>query len=478
MLGWSIYFSREFMAPFEPDGVYAGIPYRVHPDASVEAMLPGGLVKFKNLDQLLATVEGTPAIQIVTRTLLPYDALKNLGNRNGNVPALRTSPRQNGTQAQPGMHELERVELVPSAHSSYSSMSATDLAQHITDLAQHINEIALAVAHIEANSTDDRRGLSYQKRTERVDTVQSFSNSAGDDRSDPHNLEQVELLDAEHSSSSNAIQVLPSRSIPREYPGLHPVHRLDGFQSNQQPEEVVLYARGRNLFFGILLVGIVFIGATIALATLWQFLKGPAPIEVTNSAGKSAAQPIIPASSIDTSPKLPFSLPTSYGIYALSDNKLFELQTLPISVPDARVALSAELKKPSTITILDNKPAFILFRRDLLNNAPQKVTLRVVARMERETKFIDGKPIVTKLDEGWRVRNKSYDLKVSPVDGQREMVIARPEDNLSLPAGRYALVLNRVGYDFTVKGPITSPEQCLERFETTNGAVFSECKAQ
>ena len=42
------------MTAFESDGVYAGIPYRVHPDASIEAMMLGGLIKFKNMDQFLA----------------------------------------------------------------------------------------------------------------------------------------------------------------------------------------------------------------------------------------------------------------------------------------------------------------------------------------------------------------------------------------------------------------------------------------
>jgi hypothetical protein len=41
--------------------------------------------------------------------------------------------------------------------------------------------------------------------------------------------------------------------------------------------------------------------------------------------------------------------------------------------------------------------------------------------------------------------------------------------------GRYALVLNGFGYDFTVAGQITAPEQCLEQVEVVNGAVVTEC---
>ena len=120
---------------------------------------------------------------------------------------------------------------------------------------------------------------------------------------------------------------------------------------------------------------------------------------------------------MEASPKLPFPLPTSFGIYLLNDNKLAELEALPINVPDPRVALSAEIKNPSAVTISDHKPAFILFRRDLLNNAPQKVMLRVIARTRRETKIVNGKPVISEIEGAWRVRDISHELKISPYHG-------------------------------------------------------------
>ena len=42
------------MTPFEADGVYNSIPYRVLSDHSIEAMMPGGLVRFANMDQFVA----------------------------------------------------------------------------------------------------------------------------------------------------------------------------------------------------------------------------------------------------------------------------------------------------------------------------------------------------------------------------------------------------------------------------------------
>lgn len=37
--------------PFEPDGIYAGIPYRVTADAAVEAIIQGAIVRFKDFDR-------------------------------------------------------------------------------------------------------------------------------------------------------------------------------------------------------------------------------------------------------------------------------------------------------------------------------------------------------------------------------------------------------------------------------------------
>ena len=80
---------------------------------------------------------------------------------------------------------------------------------------------------------------------------------------------------------------------------------------------------------------------------------------------------------------------------------------------------------------------------------------------------------MTPLESSWRIRDKSYEFKVSPIEGNREMFVAQPDG--VLPAGRYALVLNGYGYDFTVAGPITAPEQCLEQTQLTNGILVTEC---
>jgi hypothetical protein len=54
--------------PFVPDGVFGGIPYRVLPSGSIDAMMPGGMVRFRNMDQLLAAADRNQTLSSVPRT--------------------------------------------------------------------------------------------------------------------------------------------------------------------------------------------------------------------------------------------------------------------------------------------------------------------------------------------------------------------------------------------------------------------------
>jgi hypothetical protein len=144
---------------------------------------------------------------------------------------------------------------------------------------------------------------------------------------------------------------------------------------------------------------------------------------------------------VEAMPSLPFPLPKAFGVYAVSKGELFELEPLPIKIPDPRILVSAEISKPSRTTVSGEKLAFVVFRRDLLNSAPPAVPIRVIARVQRSMKFVNGKPTVTEVQGTWRIRAKSYEFKVSPIEGQREMVMIEPDANFVFPAGRYALVL-------------------------------------
>jgi hypothetical protein len=176
----------------------------------------------------------------------------------------------------------------------------------------------------------------------------------------------------------------------------------------------------------------------------------------------------------DAEAALPFPLPMTSGVYAGSDGHIAPLQPLPISVP-AGLQMSTEIMEPSRVLVSGNDLKFVVYRRDLAASAPETASVRVVARVARSMTFVNGTPTMTPVAGTWRVRDKSYQLRISPVEGHPEMLLIEPEAGFVFPSGRYALMVNRQGYDFTVPGPITAMEQCLEQFQVQNGMVLSEC---
>ena len=182
-----------------------------------------------------------------------------------------------------------------------------------------------------------------------------------------------------------------------------------------------------------------------------------------------------PAAAKRTS-SLGFQLPEVYGIYALSNGELHELKALPGRVPDQRVFMSAAISTPSQ-TIVDNgHVAFVVYRRDIATSAPERVQVRVIAKITRAMTFDAGRANTVAVDDHWTIRGNAYDLRVSPVADNSEMLMVRPENSeFELPAGRYGLVIKGLAYDFTVEGPITDPAHCLERVEAANGSFYSEC---
>jgi hypothetical protein len=198
-------------------------------------------------------------------------------------------------------------------------------------------------------------------------------------------------------------------------------------------------------------------------------------------AGVEVQAPIVKAEVAPAAPSEPKSsglpLPSSYGVYAVSNGSLSELQALPIRAPDPRVRLSAEITKPSATTLPDGKVVFILFQRELMNSAPQKLAVRVVARVASSLTYSSGKAAAVKVEASWHIRSNSFGYLVSPMGENREMVVVRPENpDFAFVPGRYALILGALAYDFTVDGPITDPAQCLESFEAVGGLVYIDCR--
>jgi hypothetical protein len=211
---------------------------------------------------------------------------------------------------------------------------------------------------------------------------------------------------------------------------------------------------------------------------------GPANVTAGNlgsgeqTASPDGKNPAAPAR-VASRPAMPnIPMPSAYGIYAVSNGQLTELDLLPIKVPDQRIAISSPISTPSRAHLPIGQLQFVVFRRDLASDAPDRVAVRVVAQVKRALTFdAAGKATVTKVDDSWVVRGNSYQMRVAPVPDNPEMILIRPEHaEFVFPAGRYALVLKNVAYDFTLDGPITDTAHCLERTDALNSPIYTECR--
>jgi hypothetical protein len=221
--------------------------------------------------------------------------------------------------------------------------------------------------------------------------------------------------------------------------------------------------------------GVLIAAALVGLLYVPRVLQAPAPIAATPPAASPPETKVAAPSET-----LPFAVPSDYGIYALNNGKLSELDPLPIMVPDKRVALSTPVSKESRTTLPDGHAKFVAFRRDLAANAPDRVDVRVVARVVRALTFdAKGKASYSPVSDEWSIRNTAFEFRVRPIAGHPEMLLIQPENpDFTLPAGRYVLALKSQAYDFTIAGDATDPSQCLERTDAANGTFYSDCQKQ
>src|ERR1700730_13953793 len=170
-------------------------------------------------------------------------------------------------------------------------------------------------------------------------------------------------------------------------------------------------------------------------------------------------------------------LPSAFGVYAVNGRQLIELEPLVGRVPD-KVFMTSPISTPSRIRLADGRVGFIVFRRDVANSPPDRIAVRVVAKIKQSLKFArNGKAETARLDDVWTVRNISYDFRVAPISENPEVLLLRPESpEFEFAPGRYQLVVKGQDYDFTVAGEITETAQCLERTEAANGTFYSECR--
>jgi hypothetical protein len=199
-------------------------------------------------------------------------------------------------------------------------------------------------------------------------------------------------------------------------------------------------------------------------------LTGAPPAAPTSGSNAVAVAPFTAAS-------VSFPRPTSYGVYAISDNRLIKLERVHATLVDRRAGNQLQILGPGLSVIAPGTLTFVVFRRDLVSNAPEKVPLRIAARVARSMNFDSaGKAMITTpATETWIIRDQGYNPRVSPLTA--EMVMLRSKDlESSFSSGRYELMLGGQAYDFVVAGEVTDPAHCVEGVATVRGPVFYECK--
>ena len=201
----------------------------------------------------------------------------------------------------------------------------------------------------------------------------------------------------------------------------------------------------------------------------------PASITRSTPAASSQAAPTVAESAMAKPSPL---VPTSYGIYAVSEDKLYELEPLPGRAPDIRIAVSPVITTPSRAVLPNGRLRFVVFRRDSASSAADHAEVRVIAKIVRATSFDKaGKPIVSAAEDNWVIRNISIPYRTAPSRDNPDMyeIHGADEDSVLSP-GRYALILKGQAYDFSVAGKVTDTKQCLEQLAAANGAFYSECQ--
>jgi hypothetical protein len=297
---------------------------------------------------------------------------------------------------------------------------------------------------------------------------------------------RLELRALEAPEGQSRFGLLGFRGAAKTEPAIGPADEADyhGWRPFKLP---IFDGQARRWEFAALrhYVTVLGLAAIIALgihqrANLASMLKfnGEAGVVASKTVAKPAPVPVDqPAAAQPESPPDPL-VPTTFGVYAISDGKLFTLELLPGRAPSPRVAISAAILTPPKTVLPDGHIKFIVFRRDSATNALNRAEVRVVAKISQATKFDPaGRPITTKSDDFWVMRNISYPYRTAPFKGQADMYEVIGEDaGKPLTSGRYALILKDEAYDFSIAGEITDSKQCLENLAAANGAFYVECQ--
>lgn len=318
-------------------------------------------------------------------------------------------------------------------------------------------------------------------------------------------IREVELSFERGAPERDALSAAPESApdvashlapVPPSPPVQQPAETWPGSVARRRPLDQSQRSRILNSLIRLAAILVIIAGASAAVTywprlrtqslALWQSATlskrtstSPEPqpaVAVTPSSGESVErtpdQPKEPAT--PAQPSMP--LPTTFGVYALSEGQLKELKPVPGKIPDRRVAISAAITTPSATTLTSGDVSFIVFRPDGGVDATG-TEVRVVAKVSRAMGVdATGKAAMVTAGDTWVIRSMSFPYKVGPVEDQPRMLSLQPEqDGFTLSPGRYVVVVKGMGYDFTVAGTPTDPNQCVERINATNGAFYSPC---
>ena len=97
----------------------------------------------------------------------------------------------------------------------------------------------------------------------------------------------------------------------------------------------------------------------------------------------------------------------------------------------------------------NGKVQFVVFRRDMASNAPEKVDVRVIVSRD-----LHESEVIADHRNTWTILETAFEMKVAPIEGHPATILIRnPAADFALPVGRYALVIKLTAYDFVVVGP-------------------------
>jgi hypothetical protein len=291
-----------------------------------------------------------------------------------------------------------------------------------------------ALARSELRRQLSRRGVSAFARTQEVRALETAIAAIESD------LSQDSLSTGDYAA--NAVAVAPSsvEILPPDRPAYRP--------SRPQFQPAVTHlapARGPIVPFVLLLFGVVI----LVTITYLVVERGSHDDAISNAASTAENNSLL-----SQLPSTELPIPSSYGVYALAGGRLTELTALPLKVPEHRTYIPGAIVSQSAATKLANgKLQFIVFRADMVYNAPEKVAVRSISKIARTRQDPgDG----TSDSDAWSIAETSYQMKVAPVNGTPAMILVRPPvANFSFPLGRYVLVLKSTAYVFTVVEPMT-----------------------